>query len=130
MDGRKKKLPCLVGSCNFQGSKLKRHLMSKYHSFGEKETGLKESFLNHRIKHLCEISKHIRVKPVICRKCSICVDRMDIHLNHRHQMHHRCDALYKEIDKCKKFTMEYEKKLFPSKSNISDNNDEQTEKQP
>ena len=120
----KKELPCLVGGCTFKGLKLKRHLMSKYHCLQEKEAGLKESFLNHKIKHLCKIWKHIRIKPVICRKSLICVERIDIHLNHHHQMHHRSDELYKEIHKCKKFTREYEKKLFSSQSTISDNDDE------
>ena len=39
-------------------------------------------------------------------------------------MHHGSEELYKEIHKCKKFTTEYEKKLFSSQSNISDNDDE------
>ena len=125
MDRRKKKeLPCPVGGCTFQGLKLKRHLMSKYNCLQEKEAGPKESFLNHKIKHLCKIWKHIQIKSVICRKSLICVERIDIHLNHHHQMHHRSDELYKEIHKCKKFTREYEKKLFSSQSNISDNDDE------
>ena len=125
MDRRKKKeLPCPVGGCTFQGLKLKRHLMSKYHCLQEKEAGLKESFLNHKIKHLCKIWKYIRIKPVICRKCLICVEWINIHLNHHHQMHHGSEELYKEIHKCKKFTTEYEKKLFSSQSNISDNDDE------
>ena len=37
MDRRKKKeLPCPVGGCTFQGLKLKRHLMSKYHCLQER----------------------------------------------------------------------------------------------
>ena len=39
-------------------------------------------------------------------------------------MHHRADHLYQEIDKCKNFTREYEKKLFSSQLNISENDDE------
>ena len=103
--------------------------MAKCHSLQEKEAGLKESFLNHKFKHLCEISKHARVKPVICRKCFICAERIDIHLNDHHQMHRRSDEPYKEIGKFKKFTTEYEKKLSSSQSNISGNDNEETENQ-
>ena len=44
-------------------------------------------------------------------------------------MHHRSDELYKEIHKCKKFTREYEKKLFSSQSDISDNDGWETQNQ-
>ena len=44
-------------------------------------------------------------------------------------MHHRSDELYKEIHKCKKFTREYEKKLFSSQSHISDNDGWETQNQ-
>ena len=85
---------------------------------------LHESFLTNKIKYMWEIIKRMLIKPVICRKCLICVDRIDIHVNHHHQMHHRADHLYQEIDKCKNFTREYEKKLFSSQLNISENDDE------
>ena len=64
------------------------------------------------------------MKPVVCTKCLICVDRIDIHVNHHHQMHNRSDERYKEIGKCKKFKREYQKKLFSSQPNISVNDDE------
>ena len=110
--------------------------MSKVHNLGEKEAKIRESYLNHRIKHLCQISKHTKSRPVICRKCKICVDRIDIHLNHHHQLLHRCEEFYREIQNCQKFTTEFEKLLFVLESNNNfDNhedidNDGDTNKQP
>ena len=57
------------------------------------------------------------------------MERIDIHLNDHHQMHRRSDEPYKEIGKFKKFTTEYEKKLSSSQSNISGNDNEETENQ-
>lgn len=72
-------------------------------------------------------------KPAICRKCKVCVDRIDIHLNHKHQLHCRSDNFYKEVDTSKKHTVDFDKQLFlsPSKDNSeSIDNNEETKKQP
>ena len=102
MVGRKKQLPCPVGGCSFHGLKLKKHLMSKGHSLEEKSARLIESYLLHKIKHLYKVNKHKQNKPVICRKCSKCLDRIDYHLTGYHQMHRGSDNLIKKQTNVKK----------------------------
>lgn len=126
----------LLEAAPSKGIKLKRHLRSKLHNFGEKEAGMRESFINHKIKHMCQISKHEKTKPLLCTNCKICVDRIDIHLNVYHQLRRRSEELYREIHKYQKFTIEFEKQVFLSESkNNHDNdedidNDEDSDKQP
>ena len=99
-----KKIPFPASGCSFNGLKSKRHLMAKGHSLKEKSARLIESYLLHKIKHLCKVNRHNQSKPIICRKCSKCLDTINNHLTGYHKMQRGSEKLYQEIDKCEKIT--------------------------
>ena len=90
--------------------------MAKGHSLKEKSARLIDSYLLHKIKHLCKVNRHNQSKPIICRKCSKCLDTINNHLTGYHKMQRGSEKLYQEIEKCKKITNILQM-LF---SNISD----------
>ena len=78
--------------------------MAKGHSLKEKSARLIESYLLHKIKHLCKVNRQNQSKPIISRKCLKCLYRINNHLTGYHKMQRGSEKLYQEIEKCKKIT--------------------------
>ena len=86
INGRRK-LVCPFKSCQFEGIKLKRHLTgNKSHNLNEKDALVRESYLTHKVKYISCINKHRLTVPTICGDCHTCVERIDQHLDHVHQI--------------------------------------------
>ena len=104
LKGKKVNFSCLFSTCNFVGNKLKRHLMTKAHSMGEKSATLHESFLNHQIKHTTLVLKHNQMKPLICSDCHLCFSRLGDHLANNDQIKRGSGEFLKKIKDSRKFT--------------------------
>ena len=97
--------------------------MGKSHKLDEKEATLKESFLSYKIRYICSVVRHGVHKPCICCTCYACIEQIDVHLNHVHQIQKASkyrNAKKKIIEK--KFTSQFEANF----SNIDDEDDNNT----
>ena len=82
--------------------------MGKSHQLNESDATLKESYLSHKVKHICSLVKHGLHKPTICPDCNIYIERIDNHLSHLHQVRKGTAEIRKKIKNAKKFTRQYE----------------------
>ena len=120
LNSGRRKLPCPFKTCQFEGTKLKRHLTGKSHHLNERDAMLKESYLTHKVKYICSIIKHGLHKPSICPDCNIFIKRIDNHFSHVHQVRKGTAEMTKKVKYAKKFTRQYEINL----SNIDEDFDE------
>ena len=90
--------------------------MGKSHKLQENEAILKESFLSCKTKYICSVSKHGLHKPCICPNCYTCVERIDIHLHHFHQINKGSTEIQKKKkkkSKTQKNLLDILKPIFP-----------------
>lgn len=79
----RQRLVCLFKSCQFEGIRLKQHVIGKSHKIDEQDANLRETYLTHKINYICSIVKHGLSETTICPDWHTCFDH---HLNHVHQI--------------------------------------------
>ena len=132
MSNGRRNLVCPFKSCQFEGIKLKRHLTGRIHNLDEKDALVREAYLAHKVKYICTNIKHHLTVPTICAICRTCVDRIDQHLNHVHQIGRGTWEMRKKIKNSKSFTRKFEinfSKIDPQSEQEVNQEDESEENQ-
>ena len=119
--------PCYFKSCNFQGYNLKRHLESSAHLLPSEAARLQQSYLTREVNYLTKVSKVKQSAPVLCSKCRLFFDRIDLHLHNQHQIRRKTKELEKQLIKSKSLTQNFLDK-FNSKGQIDNKETETNEK--
>ena len=96
--------PCYFRECRFQGNNLSRHLQSKEHQISSKVAKLQQNFFTRQVNYLTKVSKTKQNEPVICSKCHLLFDRIDLHLYHNDQLRRKSKELESQIIKSKTLT--------------------------
>ena len=96
--------PCYFRECRFQGHNLSRHLQSKEHQISSKVAKLQQSFFTRQVNYLTKVSKTKQNQPVMCSKCHLFFDRIDLHLYNNHQLRRKSKELESQIIKSKTLT--------------------------
>ena len=96
--------PCYLRECKFQGDNLSRHLQSKEHRISSKVAKLQQSFFTRQVNYPTKVSKTKQNEPVMCSKCHLFFDRIDLHLYNNHQLRRKSKELELQIIKSKTLT--------------------------
>lgn len=78
--------PCYFRGCTFEGRNLGRHLECKEHQLSSPVSKTQQSYLTRQVNFLTKVSKSKQNEPLICPKCHLFFDRIDLHLHSRHQL--------------------------------------------
>ena len=98
--------PCYFRGCKFQGQNLGHHFQSKEHQLSSKVAKLHHSFFTRQVNFLTKISKIKQNEPIMCAKCHLFFDRIDIHL-HNHQLRRKSKESQSQITKSKNITKHF-----------------------
>ena len=115
--------PCYFRGCKFQGYNLAHHFELKQHQLSQKVAKLHQSFFTRKVNFLTEVSKVKQNDPVMCAKCHLFFDRIDIHSHNNHQLRKKSQELASQLTKSititNNFIEDFERKTEPDSTGLN-----------
>ena len=93
--------PCYFKQCKFQGHYISHHFQSNTHQLSSIIAKLHQSYLIQQVNFLTKVSKGKQNMSVLCSKCHLFFDIIDLHLHNNHQIRRKTKQLEKQIIKSK-----------------------------